>query len=56
VASSRASANPAPVASIDERIKFVVPLTMPVTRVMRSPCSESRSERSSGIPPATDAS
>ena len=56
VASSSASAKPAPVASIAERMKLVVPLTMPVTRVIRSPCSDSRSGRSSGIAPATAAS
>ena len=37
-------------------MKFVVPLTMPITRRMRSPASDSRSGRMSGIPPATDAS
>jgi hypothetical protein len=37
-------------------MKLVVPLTIPVTRVTRSPCSDSRSGRSSGIAPATDAS
>jgi len=56
VASSSASAKPAPVASIAERMKFVVPLTIPVTRVIRSPCSDSRSGRSRGIAPATAAS
>ena len=35
---------------------MVVPLTMPVTRRMRSPASDSRSGRMSGMPPATDAS
>ena len=38
------------------RMKFVVPLTMPMTRRMRSPASDSRSGRMSGMPPATDAS
>ena len=56
VASSSASENPAPVSSMDERMKLVVPLTMPVTRVMRSPCSDSRRGRSSGMAPATEAS
>ena len=37
-------------------MKFVVPLTIPATRVIRSPASDSRSGRSSGIAPATDAS
>ena len=35
---------------------MVVPLTMPITRRMRSPASDSRSGRMSGMPPATDAS
>ena len=47
---------PAPEASIDERMKLVVPFTMPVTRVTLSPCSDSRSGRSSGMAPATEAS
>ena len=33
-----------------------MPLTMPMTRRMRSPASDSRSGRMSGMPPATDAS
>ena len=33
-----------------------MPLTMPITRRMRSPASDSRSGRMSGMPPATDAS
>ena len=35
---------------------MVVPLTMPITRWMRSPTSDSRSGRMSGMPPATAAS
>ena len=35
---------------------MVVPFTMPITRRMRSPASDSRSGRISGMPPATDAS
>ena len=38
------------------RMKLVVPLTMPVTRRIFSPASDSRSGRMSGMPPATDAS
>jgi hypothetical protein len=38
------------------RMKFVVPLTMPVTREIWSPASDSRSGRSSGMAPATLAS
>ena len=34
----------------------MVPLTMPITRVMRSPTSDSRSGRMIGMPPATAAS
>ena len=34
----------------------MVPLTMPMTRWMRSPASDSRSARISGMPPATEAS
>ena len=34
----------------------MVPLTMPITRRMRSPASDSRSGRMSGMPPPTDAS
>jgi hypothetical protein len=37
-------------------MKFVVPFTMPSTRVIRSPWSDSRSGRSSGMAPATLAS
>ena len=56
VASSSASAKPAPVSSMRVRTKFVVPLTMPVTRLIWSPARLSRSGRSSGIAPATLAS
>ena len=42
--------------SIADRMKLVVPLTIPITRVIRSPASDSRSGRSSGIAPATAAS
>ena len=35
---------------------MVVPLTMPISRWMRSPASDSRSGRMSGMPPPTDAS
>src|SRR5581483_8136784 len=38
------------------RTKLVVPLTMPRIRCRRSPASDSRSGRMSGIPPATAAS
>ena len=38
------------------RMKFVVPLTMPRTRRMRSPTRDSRSGRMKGMPPATAAS
>ena len=38
------------------RMKFVVPLTMPMMRSMRSPASDSRSGRMNGMPPATAAS
>ena len=38
------------------RMKLVVPLTMPITRRMCSPTSDSRSGRMSGMPPATAAS
>ncbi len=37
-------------------MKLVVPLTMPSTRVMRSPASDSRSGRMMGMAPATAAS
>ena len=37
-------------------MKFVVPLTIPMTRVIGSPRSDSRNARISGIPPATAAS
>jgi len=56
VASARASSNPAPVASMRDRMKLVVPLTMPMTRVIRSPARDSRNGRSSGMAPATAAS
>ena len=56
LASSSASAKPAPLSSIRVRMKLVVPLTMPSTRLTRSPASDSRSGRSSGIAPATAAS
>ncbi len=55
-ASSSASENPAPEVSILSRMKLVVPLTMPSTRVTRSPASDSRSGRRIGIAPATAAS
>ena len=55
-ASSSASSKPAPVASIGSRMKLVVPLTMPSTRLTWSPASDSRSGRSSGMAPATAAS
>ena len=55
-ASSSASVNPAPELSIRSRMKLVVPLTMPRTRVTVSPASDSRSGRRIGIAPATDAS
>ncbi len=51
-----ASVKPAPEVSILSRMKLVVPLTMPSTRVTRSPASDSRSGRRIGIAPATDAS
>ena len=38
------------------RMKFVVPLMMPSTRVIGSPCRLSRSARTIGMPPATAAS
>jgi len=56
VASSSASEKLDPEAVIAERMKLVVPLTIPATRVIRSPASDSRSERSSGIAAATAAS
>jgi hypothetical protein len=37
-------------------MKLVVPLTMPITRRMGSPRSDSRSGRMMGMPPATAAS
>ena len=37
-------------------MKLVVPLTIPMTRVMGSPRNDSRNARMSGIPPATAAS
>ena len=55
-ARARVSANPAPSVSILSRMKFVVPLTMPVTAVISSPTSDSRSGRMIGIAPATAAS
>ena len=55
-ASSSASSKPAPVVSILSRMKLVVPLTMPSTRVTRSPASDSRSGRRIGMAPATAAS
>ena len=55
-ASSSASAKPAPEVSILSRMKLVVPLTMPSTRVTVSPASDSRSGRRIGIAPATAAS
>ena len=55
-ASSRASAKPLPAVSILSRMKLVVPLTMPSTRVTLSPASDSRSGRRIGIAPATAAS
>ncbi len=39
-----------------DRMKFVVPLTMPITREIRSPASDSRIGRISGMAPATAAS
>src|SRR5664280_1565853 len=56
VASSNASSNPAPVSSIRVSTKLVVPLTIPRTRLIRSPASDSRRGRSSGMAPATLAS
>ena len=38
------------------RMKLVVPLTIPITREMSSPASDSRSGRRIGTPPATAAS
>ena len=55
-ASARVSAKPAPSVSILSRMKFVVPFTMPVTEVISSPTSDSRSGRMIGMAPATAAS
>ena len=55
-ASSSASVKPAPELSILSRMKLVVPLTMPSTRVTVSPASDSRNGRRIGIAPATAAS
>ena len=55
-ASSSASLKPAPELSIRSRMKLVVPLTMPSTRVTWSPASDSRSGRRIGMAPATAAS
>ena len=55
-ASSSDSAKPARAESIRSRMKLVVPLTMPRTRWTVSPASDSRSGRSSGMAPATEAS
>ena len=55
-ASASASVNDAPDSDIRVRMKLVVPFTIPMTRWIRSPASDSRSGRISGTPPATDAS
>src|SRR5581483_11409456 len=55
-ASLSASANDMRSSAMRVRMKLVVPLTIPITRRIRSPASDSRSGRIRGIPPATDAS
>ena len=45
-----------PSSAIRVRMKLVVPLTMPITRITRSPASDSRSGRITGMAPATAAS
>jgi hypothetical protein len=55
-AASRAASKLTPDVSIMSRMKFVVPLTMPSTRVTVSPARDSRSGRMIGMAPATAAS
>src|SRR6266511_3953975 len=55
-ASAKASWKEDPSSVIRVRMKLVVPFTMPITRRMRSPASDSRRGRMRGMPPATEAS
>ncbi len=45
-----------PTSSMRVRMKLVVPLTMPITRLTASPASDSRSGRRIGMAPAVEAS
>ena len=52
----KAMANGKPSSSILVKMKLVVPLTIPITRLIRSPTNDSRSGLIIGIAPATAAS
>ena len=56
LASAKASSKSTPSSSIRVKMKFVVPLTMPMTRTICSPASDSRRARMIGMAPATAAS
>ena len=51
-----ASSKSTPSSSMRVKMKFVVPLTIPITRRIRSPASDSRNGRMTGMAPATAAS